>query len=94
VLLNRILLVAITLSIPSAGFAQARADNGARDTSATMASSKGGRAQMGIDLEEIPWYRTILGIKSTELFKREAPKHWASVHDFYIDNYLVTKAQI
>lgn len=92
-LLNRILLVAITLSVPSAGFAQAQADNGATDASATMACIRGGRVQMGIDLEEIPRYQTIFGIKSTELFKDEAPKHWVSVHDFYIDKYLVTNAQ-
>lgn len=60
---------------------------------APMVFIRGGRFQMGIDRAEIPRLQSLFGMGTPQLFEDEVPRHWVSVSDFRLDQYLVTNAQ-
>ncbi len=99
----RVLLFVAMAAIPSRSFPQERAESsetkhsiGTRSVGiadSSMVFVRGGKIQVGIDLEEIPRFEKTFEIHSADLFKDEVPKHWVSVGDFYLDKNLVTNAQ-
>jgi formylglycine-generating enzyme required for sulfatase activity len=53
----------------------------------------GGSIEVGIDAAEIPHFEDVFGVRVTELYQDEVPRHTVTLADFYLDRNLVTNAQ-
>ena len=98
----RVLLFVAMAAVPARSFPQDRTERSETELStgnrsvgiadSSMVFVRGGKIQVGIDLDEIPRFEKIFEIYSSDLFKDEVPRHWVSVGDFYLDKNLVTSA--
>ena len=53
----------------------------------------GGLIEVGIDAAEILHFEDVFGVRVTELYQEEVPRHRVTVSDFHLDRNLVTNAQ-
>ena len=58
-----------------------------------MVRITGSRFRMGVDRAEIPHFAELFHVSHLQLFDDEIPAHFVTLHDFFLDKYLVTNSQ-